>query len=265
MSRRPVTSTASYKMYSSSQSLSANQSVNVIGLVVSAAWVAVAATLNIVPVATAYWLNMIVNTREVFGESANVQVNFGLWSVCGHESLSGQSRCVDISNPSDLGLSLYLGDYTVYVQAARALSIAAAAMCLISVPLAMAAYAIKNAAPVFVAALVAFIQSATLATALLVFFLKLWIDITSLLKDAGLDSYIADKFVNIQVTPGWSFYLGGGGVIVYFLGSLFFGVTGILIAQGNRRSAVSVNVIEERPGMTYRPLTEIAPPKTLQV
>lgn len=246
-------------MYSSLQSPSANRSVNVIGIVVAAAWVAIAAALNIVPVATAYWLNLSVKTSEVLGESANVQVNFGLWSFCGHESLSGQSRCFDISDTSDL--NFYLQDYTVYVQAARALSIAAAAMCLISVPLAMAGYAIKNAAPVFVAALVAFIQSASLATALLLFFLKLWIDITSQIKD--VDAYSLG-FVNIQVLPGWSFFIGGGGVIVYFLGSLFFGVTGILIAQGNRRTARNVDVIEEpRSGVSYRPLMELPSPKPI--
>lgn len=239
-------------MYSGSQSSSTNQ-VSVIGIVVSAVFFAIAATLNIVPVATAYWLSLSVKGSEVLVGSDIIRVNFGLWSICGHESFTGQSQCVDTSNIDLSDFKLVSPDYVEYVQAARALSIAAAAMCLISVPLAMVGYALKNEAPVFGAAVVAFIQSAAFATALLLFSLKTWSDILSIVGD--LDDPL--NVVNVQVSPGWSFYVGGSGVVAYFLGSLFFATTGVLMLQGRRHRSANGVITEESHTLNYRQLVEI--------
>ena len=229
---------------------SSTDPLRTVGSLVSAAWLAIAATLNAVTVATAYWSLLSV---KGYGESASAHI--GLWRVCARETLGGESQCFDISNPSVLGFS----DETAYLYAARALSITALAMCLVSVPLAIAGYASNKENLVFGAAVVAFIQCTALATALLVFLLKIWTNAASQWKNY--------PDIDLQVTPGWSFYVGGIGVIVYFAGSLFYGITGILMRQGNNRAGEN-NVSTFANGVSaqevgYKPLDEIPPAQIL--
>ena len=133
------------------------------------------------------------------------------------------------------------------IHTARALSIAAAGLCLFSIPLALIGYAARNGLAVVIAALVAFLQAASLAAALLFFFIKLFVEIRNAANGSPTE-------VEVEVLPGWSFYVGGVGVILYGIGGLVFVFTGIAMLTGSGHTHVRQN--EE---MNYSPLDEMPP------
>ena len=214
----------------------------IIAAVTSAILFGIAAALNATAVATVYWVSATATEFGVIGAKFNI----GLWRFCTSEL--GTSTCLDISDPSNIGYS----DDTAFIHAARALSIAAAGLCLFSVPLALIGYAARNGLAVGIAALVAFLQAASLAAALLFFFIKLFVEIRNATN--GLPT----EFVEVEVLPGWSFYIGGVGVILYGIGGLVFVFTGIAMLTGNGHTHVRQN-----EGINYRPLYGTVPPKPL--
>ena len=213
---------------------------SIIAAVTSAILFGIAAALNATAVATAYWVSATATEFGVTGAKFNI----GLWRFC--TSGLGTSTCLDISDPSNIGYS----DDTAFIHTARALSIAAAGLCLFSIPLALIGYAARNGLAVGIAALVAFLQAASLAAALLFFFIKLFVEIRNATNGSPTE-------VEVEVLPGWSFYIGGVGVILYGIGGLVFVFTGIAMLTGSGHTHVRQN-----EGMNYSPLDEM-PPKQL--
>ena len=202
-----------------------------IGIVATAVWFTIAVLLNTVSVATPCWVSS-TNHQESY--------NSGLWRICTGNEVQWQCYDLlgDLSRPvinKDLG----------FIHAVRAFSIAAAAMSLLSVPLALTGFITRREIPVCMAAIVAFMQAASYAIALMLFIGKF----TAVSKAQWPASRAAIK---------WSADIGGLCTVMYFIASLFFILSGILIYKMRRRShAACAGVLSENAeGTGYRQLSD---------
>ena len=197
----------------------------------------IAVAFNATAVATEYWVCVTTSGATsdlgVIGGTSNI----GLWRYCPSQNfkfsnisgLKQTSACLDIGDPSNIaGYS----DESAFIHASRALSIAAAGLCLFSFPLAIIGYVKRKGLVVTIAALIAFLQAGSLAAALLLFFLKFFVQSHNPTNDSSIEVE-----VEVEVLPGWSFYIGGVGVILYGIGGLIFVFTGIVMHRGSTHVA----------------------------
>ena len=209
-----------------------NFTLMVLAIVVTGIWFTVAAILSIISVATPYWLETSIRIGTT---SLRKYAVHGLWQI---DCFLMLATCSDLSRVGSL------------LHAARAFSIAAAVMCLVSVPLALASYTTKRAIPILVAAAVALLQAASFATALILFAIKVLQDIDKALQ--GVNSY------STATKSRWSAEIGAVCTVMYFVGSLFFFITGIVINRIRQRDrAVHADLLSEHAEeVQYRQLSD---------
>ena len=193
--------------------------------VASGICVLIGAAFNVVSVATAYWV--VVSTSY---HSANV----GLWRICDDDG-----ECIDISNPSSLGIN----DKSAFIYASRALAIGAMALCLIYIPIAVAGFITKKKGLVFSAAVIIFIQSVCFTLALVVFFFCFIIILSIPLEGAS-------------TVPGWSFYVGGLGSFLHFVGGIALCISRAMLMRQRARDGPVTTTGAHNVGVSYTPLHE---------
>ena len=201
--------------------------VAVIVAVASGICVLGGAVFNVVSVATAYWV--------VLG-SDTFTINFGLWSVC------AGGKCYDIDNPPTTGND----DQTASLYASRVLAVTAMALCLISAPMAVAGFIARKKVLVFSAAAIVFFQSVSFALGLVIF-----------VGHSLVRLYTADE--SIKATPGWSFYVGGLGAFLYFVGGIILCISQAMHMRRRVRDGQMATTGVYNGGTSYKPLQE-APP-----
>ena len=196
--------------------------------VASGICVLIGAAFNAVSVATAYWV--VVSTSY---HSANV----GLWRICDDDG-----ECIDISNPS----SLEINDKPAFIYASRALAIGAMALCLIYIPIAVAGFITKMKALVFSAAVIIFVQSVCFTLGLIVF----------------IFNFMVILFIpGFSIVPGWSFYVGGLGSFLYFVGGIALCISqAMLMRRRVNRDGPVATTGAYNVGVSYTPLQEVPIP-----
>ena len=207
--------------------------------VITGTCIAVGAALNAVTVATASWVYLTIREHSDIAVAGVIhgKGNIGLWRFCvagpnGHGECAGFTSDVYVLTEFDFPTTI-LGP--IYI--ARVLSISAAALCLISIPMAMAGFAAKNMYLVIASgAIFGILQFLALSIGLVIF--------GSAIFFAAPDNVV----LLIDVYPGWSSALGVLSALLYLVGGILLCVVQVLLIQLRRRRGTG-HVTENTGGL----------------